>query len=341
MRLCAALRPEGIQWPVNDEGKPSFRLEHLTAANHIEQKGAHDALVDVRATIDLAQLISQKQSKLFEWALKCRSKHFVSEQLAVGSFKPVLHVSGMIKSEYYHASLLLPLAVHPKNNNAVICYDLRFDPADFLNLSVDQIRQRVYAKSEELGDTPRIALKNIHLNKCPMIAPVSMFDDEVSRRIQLDKVSAREHYQAIRQDQGCWQKAVDVFDVEPEDKRQDVEKSLYAGGFLSQHDKAKCEEITQKQGFALDPEVYFEDDRLAQLYFRYRARNFPETLSESEVWRWRDYCVAKFEGSDEFSSNSVPQLQQRIEVLAQEHRNDQKKLAILQALWDWIEQLSS
>ncbi|MDI4745785.1 hypothetical protein MJL33_27915, partial [Salmonella enterica subsp. enterica serovar Kentucky] len=42
--------PEGINWPENDDGLPSFRLEHLTQANGIEHSNAHDAMADVYAT---------------------------------------------------------------------------------------------------------------------------------------------------------------------------------------------------------------------------------------------------------------------------------------------------
>jgi exodeoxyribonuclease-1 len=47
IRTVHALRPEGIQWPVDAEGKISFRLEKLTAENGIEHVSAHDALSDV------------------------------------------------------------------------------------------------------------------------------------------------------------------------------------------------------------------------------------------------------------------------------------------------------
>ncbi len=57
MRACYALRPEGINWPENDDGLPSFRLEHLTKANGIEHSNAHDAMADVYATIAMAKLV--------------------------------------------------------------------------------------------------------------------------------------------------------------------------------------------------------------------------------------------------------------------------------------------
>lgn len=79
VRACYALRPEGINWPTDEEGKPSFRLELLTKANGIEHGSAHDALSDVIATIELAKLIKQKQPKLFQFLLDHRHKKQLQE----------------------------------------------------------------------------------------------------------------------------------------------------------------------------------------------------------------------------------------------------------------------
>ena len=52
VRATYDLRPDGIRWPERNElNRPVFRLTALTEANGIDQVGAHDALVDVRATI--------------------------------------------------------------------------------------------------------------------------------------------------------------------------------------------------------------------------------------------------------------------------------------------------
>ena len=62
VRCVYALRPEGIAWPTHDDGRPSFKLEHLTAANGLAHEAAHDALSDVRATIALARLVPSSAS---------------------------------------------------------------------------------------------------------------------------------------------------------------------------------------------------------------------------------------------------------------------------------------
>src|SRR6476469_10826855 len=42
MRLAHALRPDGIVWPRREDGAPSFRLEHLAAANGVREGDAHE-----------------------------------------------------------------------------------------------------------------------------------------------------------------------------------------------------------------------------------------------------------------------------------------------------------
>ena len=95
VRLMRALRPDGINWPTNEEGVTSFRLEALTAANDIAHEGAHDALMDVKATIELAKLVKQKQPRLFDYVFNNRDKHKLAQQLNVRQQQPVLHVKNL------------------------------------------------------------------------------------------------------------------------------------------------------------------------------------------------------------------------------------------------------
>ena len=55
MRLAHALRPDDIHWPQHENGTTSFRLEHLSAANGLQHDSAHDALSDVRATLEIGR----------------------------------------------------------------------------------------------------------------------------------------------------------------------------------------------------------------------------------------------------------------------------------------------
>ena len=86
VRTTWALRPEGIEWPRHEDGRPSFKLEHLTAANGLVHEAAHDALSDVRATIGLARLIKERQPRLWDFCLKLRKKDAVLAEIGPVSY---------------------------------------------------------------------------------------------------------------------------------------------------------------------------------------------------------------------------------------------------------------
>ena len=170
-RLCAATRPEGIVWPLREDGSTSFRLEQLTAENGIEHADAHDALSDVIATIEFAKLIKQKQPKLYDYVYQLRNKRAVQSEIDMVTRKPVLHVSMMYPATQGCLALVMPLCPHPTNNNGIIVYDLREDPESWASLSVEEIRKRIFTARDDMEQgVERIGLKTIHINKCPVIA---------------------------------------------------------------------------------------------------------------------------------------------------------------------------
>ncbi|MGM0675769.1 MAG: exodeoxyribonuclease I, partial [Spirochaetota bacterium] len=132
LRMAHDLRPEGIEWVHDEEGKPVFQLEELTRANGIEHTDAHDALADVRATIALAKLVYEAQPKLLRFYFKLRKKDGVRAYLSLQKSEPVVHTSAMFTSPNGCTSLVLPVSAHPRQTNVVIAYDLRRDPSDWL-----------------------------------------------------------------------------------------------------------------------------------------------------------------------------------------------------------------
>src|SRR5690606_5021175 len=126
LRCAWALRPEGINWPLNEQGRHSFRLELLTAANGIEHGQAHDALADVQATIAMARLLKEQQPQLYSYLFQLRRKQEVLSRLQIGV--PCVHISGRFAVERNCLGIVLPLCQHPTNPNAMICADLQADP---------------------------------------------------------------------------------------------------------------------------------------------------------------------------------------------------------------------
>lgn len=335
VRLCGALRPEGIQWPKTEEGWPSYRLEALTAANGIEQQGAHDALVDVRATIALARLLKLRQPKLFDYALSMRNKQVVADALAVGSGRPVFHVSGMFGSRNHCASIVLPLCMHPANKNAVVAFDLRHSPADFLRLGVDEIRQRLFSAASP-DEGARIPLKNIHLNKCPMVAPVAMVTPDVADRINIDLALVRRHYDELKVDQTVWMKARDVFARSDFVAKTDPDAMLYSGGFFSDTDKAVMRQVVDATPEKLKSARFaFADPRLAEMLFRYKARNFPEILNDDERAQWQEYRFCRLTDPEGGAAITMEAYQEKLELLYEQYEADDKKSAVIHQLMEW------
>ncbi len=291
-RAARALRPDGIEWPLTEDGIPSFRLELLTEANSISHQTAHDALSDVYATIALARLIKQRQPKLYDYLFKNRNKAAASELLQVGSFKPLIHISGRFPARKNNLAVVLPLCVHPARSNEVIVYDLFTNPEPLLELTADEIRQRLFVASDTLPEgVERIPLKTVHINKCPVLAPMSVMRPADAERLEIDLAKCFNHLQKIQSSNPLDEKLTAVFNREYTDIISDPDLMIYSGGFFSQKDKNAMQKIKQTKPEKLSSlKLAFDDARLEEMLFRYRARNYPDTLSAEETLQWRQHC---------------------------------------------------
>lgn len=289
VRAAYALRPDGIQWPAVD-GRVSMRLELLTAANGIDHGHAHDALSDVRATIGLARLVRQHQPRLYDWLFKLRGKHAVLEQIRL--LQPMLHVSGRFSAARNFLGVVLPLAWHPRNRNALIVCDLHHDPARLCTDSAETLRGDLYRRREEgPADFTPVPLKLIHVNRSPVVAPLKVLRDEDRQRLGIDLESCLARARELQDRQVDWQdKLATIYSTEDFAETLDPEQQLY-DGFMGDRDRRLCEQVRLAEPTQLAAEHWmFDDPRLPELLFRYRARNFPDTLTEVERQRWLRLC---------------------------------------------------
>ena len=295
VRATHALRPDGINWPLNGDGVVTFRLEELTKANDISHQAAHDALSDVYATIAMARLIKQRQPKLFQFLFDNRGKNAVQQLLQLGSFTPLVHVSGRFPARNNCLAIVVPLCEHPTKSNEVIVYDLSVSPEPLLALSAADIMQRVFTAANALPEgVDRIPLKTIHINKAPVLAPVSVIKTADAERLGLDMSLCAANLQRIKAASGLNSKLAEVFDTRYATTNTDPELMIYSGGFFGNHDKGLMAKIRSANpeklaGFAAG----FDDNRLPEMLFRYRARNFPATLRADEALIWQEFCFGR------------------------------------------------
>ena len=331
LRCAWALRPEGLNWPLNDAGAPSFRLQDLSRANALEHAHAHDALSDVHATLALARRLKHAQPRLWDFCLRLHKKPAVIAEIesAQAQGRPFLHVSGMYGVERGCLALVWPLAPHPVNKNELIVWDLAQDPAALLELNAAETRLRLFSRSDELpAGIVRLPIKTIHLNKSPIvIANLRTLTAERAARWGIDLEQGLRHADTAARIgptlAGLWSEVYARDAAAP----ADADESLY-DGFVGPADRRTLQALRALSPQRLaDRRPDFQDARLAELLLRYRARNFPHTLSAAERQQWLEHCKHRLIGAD---GQGLQRYEERLAVLAQDA--DERGRAILAAL---------
>jgi exodeoxyribonuclease I len=346
VRTACALRPEGIEWPLREDGLPSFRLEDLTAANGISHAAAHDALSDVHATLALARLIKERQPKLYDYVLQHRDKRYVLAQLDIAGMKPVLHVSGMFGARRHNIALVVPLAAHPTNKNEIICFDLGANPQMLFDLAVEQLQESLYTRTEDLPEgTPRLGLKSIHINRCPIVLTPKMADPATAQRLGISGDQCRKHLEALRSYRardaaGFTAKVQAIYKGRSFDAPHDPDLMLYSGGFFSEQDKRIMDQLRAHSPEALAAGKFvFEDSRLPEMLFRYRARNYPGSLTPQEYAQWEDFRYHRLTEPQAGTGYCMEQFQAEIEALMASGDLSEEQHALLEQLLDYADTL--
>ena len=335
MRLVQALRPDGLEWPLRADGQASFKLEDLANANGTRSGTAHEALSDVQALLGLARRVRAAQPRLWDYALKLRDKRHVAGLLDTVGVNPVLHISGKYPASRHCAALVLPLSRHPRMESRVIVCDLDADPGLLLSLAVDEIADRLYTRAADLPEgEQRIPLKEIHSNKCPVIVPLAHLREADLQRLGIDLATSLRNAERLRADTGLAEKVRRVFAGESHREPSDADAGLY-DGFIADSDKRTFATIRSSRPAELRAlSAQLKDPRCPDLLFRYRARNWPDTLDAGERSQWDDYRRRRLGKDSGLSEYDFDSYRASIAALRYE-RGPGPAQALLDALEDW------
>jgi len=340
VRLTRALRPDGIKWPFqeievaekDEQGKPTGqkkkvtvetnRLELITKYNGITHAHAHDAMSDVEALIDVTRLIKEKQPKLYDFLYKIRDKKQVAKLVNLDNKAPFVYACGRYSGEHHKTSVAFPLT--SGRNGNILVFDLRYN--------LDELLAKESARKEEIAQGKETkpfsfypVVKELCLNKCPAVSPVSVLDAETTEEFaeKGKKPLKQTGWQRIGLDQATIQKNLESLLAHPdfaermrEDRENrpdyppapDPEGSLY-DGFLDTKDANLCNVVRNADENQLaDFHPEFTDERLPDLLLHYKAKNFPKSLSEDELPKWETYRLARL-------NRQVPSFAKQMESL--------------------------
>ena len=339
VRLVYACYPDTLVWPKNAEGNVLFKLELLAKANNltanIKDYVAHEALSDIKVTIELAKLIKSKQPRLFDYCLNNRKKDSIKKLLADFGDTPYLHISGRFPAKLACASLVATLFVHPKVPTQFIIADLRYDPKPWLDLNLEQLQQSLYGTREDLeaNNLQRLPIKTINLSHCPIVATAKLVNAERAEHLAIDPEQCTANLQIWQSQsiQPLQQNILNLYSQDYKKSDNDVETDLY-GKFIDNKDERQFQDIHN----ANFDNVVLADPRLQALLIRYKAQHFSDSLTNDQTITWQNYCKQNIiAGGDKLIN--IEQYRQQLKDIEQTPNIDTN---IIEQLKDWGELLN-
>ena len=284
VRACHDLRPEGIKFlHKNPSGAPAFKLVYLTEDNNIAQEGAHDAMVDIHATINVAKLIKTKQPRLYNWYFTHRTKESISPLIKTLTHEPILYTCASFTSVYGCTRPIAPLGGHPEISNEIYAFDLTED-ASLLK----------EANPDEILSVPGII--KIALNKCPYIAPIEMLIKlpDVQKRLNINMSEVEKNLAIIKSDRTLLQRLSQSKEKRLYAEESDVDMRIYSDGYTTNRDKINFRLIREaKPQDKLYQNRHFDSDKANKMLFRQVARNWPKYLTDKEKSMWKNFCATR------------------------------------------------
>lgn len=296
IRMMRALRPSTLVWPKNSEGKSVNKLEDLALANRITHESAHDALSDVEALIGLARLVLASQPKLFNYLKEIMCNKSKVAQL-VNLDLPFIYCSGKYESANEMTTAVCKVTNNPERQAALV-FDLTHDPDSYTTLSVEELLETWMPKGKRNRNFP---VKTLMYNRCPAVAPINVLDSDSEKRLNLSLSAINKNYEKLNKVKTIFaHKIIEVIKLMNKSQTSkyikntlDYDSQLY-DGFYNDHDKAQILKVHRYYPSELGKEKFiFRDSRLNGLLPLYKARNFPNTLTEEEQLEWETFRERK------------------------------------------------
>lgn len=316
VRLTRALRPEGINWPVTAEGRPTNRLELITKENGISHEHAHDALSDVEALISVTKLIRDHQPQLFEFLYGMRNKRDVARLVNLDNPQPFVYASGRYPSSNLHTTVAYPIA--PSDNGSILVFDLRHNLDELLAGEAAARKAGTFDRSKPFREREIwerdyfLVVKKLCPNRCPAVAPLGVLNKENGwEKIQLTEAQISQNLDSLKRHPEFVERIASI--PRPDfGKADDAEGTLY-DGFLGDSDKRLCAVVRGNTADDLaDFHPLFTNEHLSELLLHYKAKSYPSSLSQDESDQWETYRRTRLERQAPVFLKEIQKIQQTL-----------------------------
>jgi len=307
MRFIHTADPTAFQVPTSPEtGRFVFKLDRVAPLNGFDDGGnAHDALVDVRATVFMAKLARERRPDLFDLAVACAEPQRNLRLLADQRMLHHLTYFGEPKVQQ-----ITKVADHPQNPKQSICFDLAYDPAPFLEMPAEEISTHLFG-----ADTPFQVVK---ANAQPILMPADVEALRPSEPIERETLVRRlDLIQASHAFREACGRALEI-NAASFEKRSNVEEQLY-DGFPPFADKGRMRAWHGARSWPERHEIgkTFEDPRLRQISTRLVYTNAPGTLAPAFREKVEEHILrTRLLGPDDAPWTTLSKAEAGIETVA-------------------------
>jgi exodeoxyribonuclease I len=320
---------QALNWPM-ENGHPVLKLERLNEANSFFEGPAHDAMVDVEVTLQLAKKLYQV-SEMWQYAMAYFNKWEDQQRIGLltqGLYgqQEALAISPELGIQHNFQSMVLNLGAHAYYTNQTLW--LRLDHLDFSEMDQKILAEKVWVLKKRFGEP-------CFLLPCKKRFMDTLKDEQI---VLIEKnrqflLSHPELFQAIVEYQTHYQY--------PEWPNVDVDAALYQAGFMQDHEKRWCEAFHRA---SLDKKIQLLDQPpsplLEQQALRILGRHFSDRLSPEQSRQFDLYLKSvltsqriDFKGQSHLNAASALE---EIQNLRKHNKLDEEQQSLLDELEQYL-----
>lgn len=317
-----------LQWPAKPDGKTSLRLEDISTLNSLAQGQAHDALVDVEATIALAKKL-KTNPQIWNYVTQNFDPDTDAQRLAnlpncFENEKWGIYTQNKIGSDNVYSAPVILLGHNP--NYQKQSYWLRLDRQELTQTEPDTIPENTWMIKKKNGEPGFI------------LPPENRFLEKISSErltiIENNIKWLRDHPEILTAIKAHYLE----HQLEPIDNL-DPDAALYQVGFPSKHDENQSRIFhTLPHDQKANQALKFESETWKRLAIRLMTRNFPEHCPDTWIQKFNEHIryihtyghqLLDFTGKPH---RNAQQLLESIEQLPKEKPLDDQQKSLLNEL---------